>query len=127
MTTSVPAPEAPAEPKRGRLGLVIIGIVCAVAAGGFGFIAAHVGQTPGIDAQLITYDAGPSSIEVNFSVAKPKGDVVHCTLQAFDENMAVIAKRDVTVPAGTSKAGMSETLPTPGKATSAQVQGCRKA
>ncbi|MWA06256.1 DUF4307 domain-containing protein [Actinomadura sp. LD22] len=127
MTTSVSAPAAPAEPKRGRLGLVIIGIVCAVAAGGFGFLAAHVGQTPGIDAQVITYDARPASIEVNFSVAKPKGDVVHCTLQAVDENMAVIAEKDVTVPAGTSKAGLSETLPTPHKATTAQLQGCRKA
>jgi hypothetical protein len=127
MTTSVSAPAAPAEPKRGRLGLVIIGIVCAVAAGGFGFLAAHVGQTPGIDAQLITYDARPTSIEVTFSIAKPKEDVVHCTLQAIDEDMAVIAQKDVTVPAGTSKAGMSETLPTPRKATSAQLQGCRKA
>ncbi|MFB4296040.1 DUF4307 domain-containing protein [Actinomadura sp. NTSP31] len=127
MTTSVSEPAAPAEPKRGRLGLVIIGIVCAVAAGGFGFIAAHVGQTPGIDAQLITYDARPGSIEVNFSIAKPKGDVVRCTLAAFDENMTTIAKKDVTAPAGTSKAGLSETLPTPGRATSAQLQDCRKA
>jgi hypothetical protein len=126
MTTSVSNAAAPAEPKRGRLGLVIIGIVCAVAAGGFGFIAAHVGQTPGIDAQLITYTAGPASIEVNFSVAKPKGAVVHCTLTALDDGMTVIAKKDVTVPAGTSQQGMSETLPTPHKATSAQLQGCRK-
>ncbi|MDL4815735.1 DUF4307 domain-containing protein [Actinomadura opuntiae] len=126
MTTSVSEAAAPPGPRRGRLGLVVIGIVCAVAAGGFGFIAAHVGQTPGIDAQLITYDAGPASIEVNFSIAKPKGDVVHCTLTAFDENMAAIAKKDVTAPAGTSRAALSETLPTPGRATSADLRDCRK-
>ncbi|WP_067455814.1 DUF4307 domain-containing protein [Actinomadura macra] len=127
MTISVSGAEAPAEPKRGRLGLVVIGIVTAVAAGGFGILAGHAGQTPGIVPQTITYDVrSDSTVEINYSVAKSKGDEVRCKVDAYDENFAVLVEKEVVVPSGTSSVTRAETLQTPRRATGARVKDCRK-
>ncbi|WP_131742113.1 DUF4307 domain-containing protein [Actinomadura roseirufa] len=127
MTTSVSEAAATAEPRSGRFGLAVIGVLTAVVACGFGILAAHVGQTPGITAQTITYDViGDSSVEINYSVAKGKGDEVRCTVDAFDENFAVLAQKEVTVPAGKSSVTRGDTLRTPRKATGARVRDCRK-
>ncbi|MBT2213921.1 MULTISPECIES: DUF4307 domain-containing protein [Actinomadura] len=128
MTTSVSDAPASAEPKRGRLGLVLIGVLAAVTAGGFGILAAHTGQTPGIVPQTITYDVrDDTTVEISYSVAKPKGDEVHCKIDAYDVNFVVLAEKAVTVPAGTSGATRSDTLRTPRRATGARVKECRKA
>ncbi|MFD0685082.1 DUF4307 domain-containing protein [Actinomadura fibrosa] len=128
MTTSVSEAAAPAEPRRGRLGLVIIGVVTAVTACGFGILASHVGQTPGIAAQTITYDVrSDTSVEINYSVAKPSGDAVRCTVDAYDTDFAVLVQKEITVPAGESSVTRNETLQTPRRATGARVRDCRKA
>jgi len=127
MTMSVSEPAAPAEPRRGRLGLVVIGVVTAVTAGGFGVLAAHVGQTPGIVPQTITYDVtGDSSVELTYSVAKSKGDEVRCTVDAYDESFVILEQKQVTVPAGRSSVKGAEILTTPRRATGARVRDCRK-
>ncbi|RFS84721.1 DUF4307 domain-containing protein [Actinomadura spongiicola] len=125
MTTS--APETPASPqsRRGRLGLVVIGVVTALAAGGFGIIAAYAGQTPGIVAQTVTYDIEDASVVVNYSVAKGKGDEVRCTVDAFDKNFAVLDAREVAAPAGRSSVDGTVTLRTTRRATGARIHACR--
>ncbi|MFI0410915.1 DUF4307 domain-containing protein [Actinomadura sp. 3N508] len=132
MTTSLSKPAAsgdsgpgPAGTRRGRAGLVVIGVVAALAAGGFGIIAAYAGQTPGIVAQTVTYDIADTGVEINYSVAKGKGDEVRCTVDAFDEKFAVLAAQEVVVPAGTSSVDGTATLQTPRRATGARIHGCR--
>lgn len=127
MTTSVSKPTVPAEPRKGRLGLVVIGVFVALAAGGFGVISMYAGQTPGIVSQTVTYDISDTSVEINYSVAKGEGDVVRCTVDAFDKEFAVLAEKEVIVPAGTSSVQGTETLRTPRRATGARIHGCHTA
>ncbi|WP_433467241.1 DUF4307 domain-containing protein [Spirillospora sp. CA-128828] len=126
MTTSVSKAAAPAEPRRGRLGLVVIGALTAVMAAGFGILAAHTGQTPGIVPQTVTYQITDTSVEINYSVAKGKDDEVRCTVDAYDTDLAVLAQKEVSVPAGTSGVKGTETLQTPRRATGARIRDCRK-
>lgn len=95
--------------------------------GGFGILAAHAGQTPGIVAQTVTYSITDTSVVVDFSVAKGKDDEVRCTVDAFDTDFAVLAQKEVSVPAGRSSMKGSETLRTPRRATGARIRDCRKA
>ncbi|WP_051712138.1 DUF4307 domain-containing protein [Spirillospora albida] len=125
MTTSEPET---AKPQRGRLGLIVIGVVCAAAAGGFGIVSANVGQTPGIAAQTVTFDVvSDTSVELNYRVAKRKGAEVHCTIDAFDDRLNILAARRIIVPAGTSRITGNATLPTPRRATGARIRDCRDA
>ncbi|MGH3243353.1 MAG: DUF4307 domain-containing protein [Spirillospora sp.] len=139
MTTSAPDPESPAEPaqsttesgpgtatsRRGRAGLVVIGVVAALAAGGFGIITAYAGQTPGIVAQTVTYKITDTSVVIDYTVAKSKGDEVRCTVDAFDEKFVVLGAKEVTVPAGKSSVEATETLQTPRRANGARIHECR--
>lgn len=127
MTTSVSKPTVTREPRKGRLGLVVIGVFVAVAAGGFGVISMYAGQTPGIVSQTVTYDITDTSVEINYSVAKGAEDEVRCTVDAFDKNFAVLAEKEVIVPAGTSSMKGTETLQTPRRATGARIHACRTA
>ena len=96
-----------------------------LAAGGFGIIALYAGQTPGISAQTIAYDIGDTSVQINFKVAKGKDDEVRCTVDAFDAKFAILAEKEVVVPAGTSGMTGTETLRTPRRATGARIHDCR--
>ncbi|RKS72023.1 uncharacterized protein DUF4307 [Actinomadura pelletieri DSM 43383] len=125
MTTSAPDAAASPQSRGGRLGLVVIGIVTALAAGGFGIIAAYAGQTPGIVAQTVTYDIADTSVVVNYSVAKGKGDEVRCTVDAFDKNFAVLDAQEVAAPAGKSSVDGTVTLRTTRRATGARIHACR--
>ncbi|TDD85240.1 DUF4307 domain-containing protein [Actinomadura darangshiensis] len=127
MTTSVSKEAPPAEPRRGsRLGLVVIGVVTAVMASGFGILAAHTGQTPGIVPQTVAYDITGTSVDITYTVAKGKGDEVRCTVDAYDADLVVLAKKEVTVPVGKSSVKGAETLQTARRATGARIRDCRK-
>ncbi|MFD0540622.1 DUF4307 domain-containing protein [Actinomadura luteofluorescens] len=94
--------------------------------GGFGILAAHTGQTPGIVPQTVTYDITDTSVEINYTVAKGKGDDVRCTVDAYDTDFAVLAQKEVSAPPGTSSVKGAETLQTPRRATGARIRDCRK-
>ncbi|GGQ22064.1 hypothetical protein BKA00_007018 [Actinomadura coerulea] len=126
MTTSVSKAAAPAESRRSRLGLAAVGLLAAVMAAGFGVLAAHTGQTPGIVPQTVTYDITDTSVEINYTVAKGKGDDVRCTVDAYDTDFAVLAQKEVSAPPGTSSVKGTETLSTPRRATGARIRDCRK-
>ncbi|GGT76990.1 MULTISPECIES: DUF4307 domain-containing protein [Actinomadura] len=126
MTTSVSKAAAPAESRRSRLGLAVIGLLAAVMAAGFGVLAAHTGQTPGIVPQTVTYDITDTSVEINYTVAKGKDDDVRCTVDAYDTAFAVLAQKEVSAPSGKSSVKGTETLQTPRRATGARIRDCRK-
>ena len=126
MTTSVSKPAAPAEPRRGRLGMVIAGLLAALMAAGIGILAAHAGQTPGIVPQTVSYDITDTSVVINYTVAKESGDEVRCTVDAYDTEFVVLAKKEVSAPAGKSGVKGTETLATPRRATGARIHDCRK-
>ncbi|GAA4224782.1 hypothetical protein GCM10022254_05040 [Actinomadura meridiana] len=126
MTTSVSKAAAPAESRRSRLGLVVIGIVAAVAAGGFGIITVYAGQTPGIVAQTVAYRVADTSVTINYTVAKGKGDEVRCTIDAYDKNFTVLSEQEVSVPAGKSSVEGTATLRTSERANGARIHDCRR-
>jgi hypothetical protein len=96
-----------------------------VLAAGWAVIMAHVGQTPGISAQTITFTVmNDSSVQIRYAVAKPKGDEVRCVVDAYDTDFAVLAQREIIVPPGTSEITRSETLQTSRRATGARVRDC---
>ncbi|MFA1545161.1 DUF4307 domain-containing protein [Actinomadura chokoriensis] len=126
MTTSVSKTAAPAEPRRGRLGMVLAGTLAALMALGIGVLAAHTGQTPGIVPQTVSYDITDGSVVINYTVAKGSGDEVRCTVDAYDTGFAILAQKEVSAPAGKSGVKGTETLTTPRRATGARIRDCHK-
>ncbi|OLT29217.1 hypothetical protein BJF79_40975 [Actinomadura sp. CNU-125] len=113
---------------RGRIGLAVIGVLVALAAGGFGIIAGFAGSSsPGIVSQTVAYDITGNTVKISYSVAKPEDDAVRCTLDAFDTDFAILAEKTIVVPAGKSGATGTETLRTPREATGARIHECAKA
>lgn len=127
MTTSVSKTAVPTGSRRGgRSGMVVAGLLAALMAVGMGILAMHAGQTPGIVPQTIAYDITDTSVKITFTVAKAKGGEVRCTVDAYDTDFAVLAKKEVSVPAGKSSVKETETLTTPRRATGARIHDCRK-
>ncbi|GAA2604422.1 DUF4307 domain-containing protein [Actinomadura fulvescens] len=125
MATSAPA--APTTSRRGRLGLVVIGLLAAVCAGGWAIIMANVGQQPGIAKQTISYSVlSDSAVRIKYSVSKGEGDEVRCVVDAFDTDFAVVGKQEITVPPGTGTLTRTDVLTTTKRATGARVESCRK-
>lgn len=113
-------------PRRGRLGFVVIGLVCAVAAGGWAYIMANVGQRPGIAQQTITFDVvDDATVKIKYSVAKPMDKEVRCIVDAVDINFAPVAQKEVIVPPGTTRIERDEVLKTIRRATAARVKDCQ--
>ncbi|MBO2446922.1 DUF4307 domain-containing protein [Actinomadura barringtoniae] len=125
MATSAPAAPTDDKSRIGKVGLVVIGLITAVCAGGWAFVMANVGQRPGIEQQTIAYTVlSDASVKVTYSVAKDKKDEVRCVVDAFDKDFAIVAHKEITVPRGTKGDTWTETLPTSRRATGARVQGC---
>jgi hypothetical protein len=115
---------APA-PRRFRPAYAIIGVVVAVAAFGWAYVVANVGQTPGIVAQTVTFRVlDDHAVEIDYSVTKPTDRAVRCVLRALDVNFAEVARAEVTVPSGTAHVARHQQLRTSARATSAQVKDC---
>jgi uncharacterized protein DUF4307 len=125
--TTVAAPSDPPR-RRGfglRLGYVIIGVVVAVAAFGWAYVMANVGQTPGIVAQTVAFRViDDRTVEIDYTVTKPTDRTVRCDLRAVDVNFAEVARVEITVPSGTAHVTGDERLWTSARATSAQVTDC---
>jgi hypothetical protein len=131
MSTSVtPGPGAVLAPEGRRLGplaKIVIGLVAALAAGGFAVIYMFAANSnPGIVAQTVSFDIlSDTSVRVRYAVAKDEGDVVRCTVDAFDADFAILAETRITVPAGVSQFTGTRTLRTPERANGARVRDCR--
>ncbi|MBC6457563.1 DUF4307 domain-containing protein [Actinomadura sp. HBU206391] len=106
-------------------GLLIIGLVAAVAAFGWAYVMAHVNQTPGIVAQTVTFRVlSDSRVEINFSVTKPRDSEVRCVISAVDTDFAEVGRAEILVPAGTERLSAERQLQTSSHATAAQVKDC---
>ncbi len=125
MTTSVSKPAGPSEDRRRPLGLVVIGVLVALASVGFGVIYMNAGRTPGIMAETVAFDIADTSVKITYLVAKGEDDEVRCTVDAFDPDFEILAEKEVVLPVGTSKVRDTETLNTPRRATGARIHGCR--
>ncbi|TNY35450.1 DUF4307 domain-containing protein [Thermomonospora catenispora] len=125
MSTSA-SPTAPDRRKGSPLGYAVIGVVVAICAVGWAIIMANAGRSPGIDQQTISYRViDDSSVEVRWQVAKPADRAVRCVVDALDANFAVVARREVVVPAGRSALSRTDLLTTTRRATAARVKECR--
>src|SRR5690606_30294453 len=125
MTTSVSKPAGPSEDRRRPLGLVVIGVLVALASVGFGVIYTNAGRTPGIMAATAAFAIAATSEKITYLVAKGEDDEVRCTVDAFDPDFEILAEKEVVLPVGTSKVRDTETLTTPRRATGARIHGCR--
>ncbi|MBA9003618.1 MULTISPECIES: DUF4307 domain-containing protein [Thermomonospora] len=125
MSTSASQPTADRR-RGGRLGYAVIGVVVAICAVGWSVIMANAGRTPGIEQQTISYRVlGDSSVEVRWQVAKPSDRAVRCVVDAVDTDFAVVAQREVVVPAGRAALTRTDLLETTRRATAARVRECR--
>lgn len=125
MTTNAPAPALDDGPQRGRLGYVVIGVVVAICAGGWAFIMANAGQTPGIQPQTLTFDVrSDSEVAVRWQVIKPKDKRVRCVVDAVDATFHPVAVKEVIVPAGVTTFAQTDVLQTSKRANSARVKDC---
>jgi hypothetical protein len=106
--------------------MVVAGILATLMAVGMGILALHAGQTPGIVPQTVSYDITDTSVTINYTVAKRKGEAVHCTVDAYDSDFVILAETKVSAPAGESGVKGTETLATPRRATGARIHDCVK-
>ncbi|MFF5206684.1 DUF4307 domain-containing protein [Streptosporangium sp. NPDC000396] len=112
--------------RRGRFVVhIVIAILCAVCAGGWGYVMwASKGNTEVID-QVIAFDASRGdSIQITFEVVKPSDREALCRLQALDVNHVEVGSREVTIPAGEGYVRLTERLETSTQATSGAVHYC---
>lgn len=115
-------------PRRLRPAHAIIGVVVAVAAAGWAYVMANVGQTPGIVAQTVAFRViDDHAVEIDYSVTKPTDREVRCVLRALDVNFAEVARVEITVLGGTAHVAREQLLRTSARATSAQVMDCAEA
>ena len=80
---------------------VVIAILCAVCAGGWGYVMwASKGNTEVID-QVIAFDATRGdSLQITFEVVKPSDRAALCRLRATDVNHVEVGSKEVNIPAG---------------------------
>ncbi|MBB2913410.1 hypothetical protein FHS43_004714 [Streptosporangium becharense] len=112
--------------RRGRLVVhVVIAILCAVCAGGWGYVMwAAKGDTEVID-QVIAFDVkNGDSAQITFEVNKPSDRAALCRLRALDVDHAEVGSKEVNIPAGERYVRLTERLETSAQATSAHVQYC---
>ncbi|GIH91537.1 DUF4307 domain-containing protein [Planobispora siamensis] len=103
----------------------VIAILCAVLAGGWGYVMwAAKGDTEVID-QVIAFDANrPDSVEILFEIVKPSDRVARCRLRAMDVDHREVGSRLVDIPAGEGYVRLTERLETSAQATSGDVEYC---
>ncbi|MGJ6961091.1 DUF4307 domain-containing protein [Streptosporangium sp. G11] len=111
---------------RGRFVVhVVIAILCAVCAGGWGYVMwAAKGNTEVID-QVIAFDATRGdSLQITFEVVKPSDRAALCRLRATDVHHVEVGSKEVNIPAGEGYVRLTERLETSAPATSGHVQYC---
>ena len=119
--------DRPSRTRRFSVGYLLIGAVAATAAFGWAYVMAHVGQTPGIVPQTIAYRViSDSSVEISYSVAKPKNSKVRCVIQAIDAKFAEVGRTEIVLPTGIGHANRTQQLPTSARAHAAQVRDCAR-
>lgn len=117
----------PARPqgRRSVLAYVVIGLLVAVIAGGWGYVMMAARGNPEVRADVVSYNADAAdSAEVTFLVHKPADSVANCRVRAVDVLHTEVGSKEVTIPSGRSDLTVTERLKTSSQATSVLVQYC---
>jgi hypothetical protein len=110
---------------RSLLAYIVIGIIVAAIAGGWGYVMVAFRGNPVVSAQVIMFDASkPTSAEITFSVHKPADREATCRLRAVDTQHIEVGSREIDVPRGKSDVAFTEHLKTSAQATAVHVQYC---
>ncbi|GHE29757.1 hypothetical protein GCM10017673_35610 [Streptosporangium violaceochromogenes] len=112
--------------RRGRFVVhIVIAILCAVCAGGWGYVMWASNGNPQVIDQVIAFDAGRGdSVRITFEVVKPSGRAAVCRLRAMDVDHGEVGGREITIPAGEGYVRLTERLETSAQATSGDVHYC---
>jgi hypothetical protein len=108
----------------GKVAYAAIGVLVGICAIGWAIITAYAEGVPGINPEVVSWQAADTSVRVHFQIGKPKGHDVQCALVAYDTSHGVVGHADVVVPRGTSSVDTIRTLPTSSRATSVDVTQC---
>ncbi len=113
-------------PRRGGLlAYVLIGLIVAVMAGGWGYVMLTARGNPEVRAEVIAFDTSAAdSAEITFSVHKPADREATCRLRAVDTNHVEVGSREISVPRGEADVSFRERLRTSAQATAVHVQYC---
>ncbi|MFI6508622.1 DUF4307 domain-containing protein [Streptosporangium sp. NPDC050855] len=112
--------------RRGRLVVhVVIAILCAVCAGGWGYVMwASKGNTEVFE-QVVTFDVSRGdSVRITFEAYKPADRSARCRLRAMDVDHVEVGNKEVGIPPGEEHVRLTERLETSAQATSVDVQYC---
>lgn len=117
---------APRPAGRGRLvPYVVIALIVAVMAGGWGYVMLRANGNPTVAADVITFDASaPDSAEITFTVHKPADRAATCRIQALDTDHLEVGSREIAIPRGRSDLEFTERLRTSAQATAVHVDYC---
>lgn len=107
-----------------KLAYAVIGVLVGICAIGWAIITAYADGVPGINSEVVSWQAADTSVRVHFQIGKPKSHDVHCTLVAYDTSHGVVGQAAVDIPRGTSNVDTIRTLPTSSRATSVDVTQC---
>lgn len=111
--------------RRRFVGYVVIGLLVAVMAGGWGYVMLAARGNPEVRAEVIAFDASAAdSAEITFSVHKPADREATCRLRAVDTQHVEVGSREISVPRGEADVSFRERLKTGGQATAVHVQYC---
>ncbi|MFD1940503.1 MULTISPECIES: DUF4307 domain-containing protein [Nonomuraea] len=104
---------------------VVIGVLVAIIAGGWGYVMWSATGNVGVTKQVIAFDATrPESAEITFEIAKPADRAAVCRLRATDANHVEVGSKEVKIPAGEGYTRLKESLDTSGQASSVHIQYC---
>ncbi|WP_066371598.1 DUF4307 domain-containing protein [Herbidospora mongoliensis] len=120
--------EFPPKPPLGKsrfLVYVIMAVVVAIVAGGWGYVILSARGNPDVRATVVTFDTSrPDTAEVTFVVNKPGDRAATCRLRAVDVHHVEVGTREITIPPGSGDVALTEQVRISAQATSVDVQGC---
>jgi Domain of unknown function (DUF4307) len=111
----------------GRVGLVayvVIGLIVALAAGGWGYVMLAAHGNPQVSVELVSFDTTPGSAQVTFIVHKSADRAATCLIRAVDDQHLEVGSREIDVPRGGSDVSFTEQVRTSTQATTVQVDDC---
>ncbi|WP_084957203.1 DUF4307 domain-containing protein [Thermoactinospora rubra] len=112
--------------RRGRLVVhLVIGVLVAIVAGGWGWVMWTATGNSGVPAQVVTFTVKDAAkAEITFTVSKPEDRAAVCRIRALDVNHVEVGSKEVTIPAGEGMKQLKESVSTSAQATSVHIQHC---
>ncbi|MFC0861994.1 DUF4307 domain-containing protein [Sphaerimonospora cavernae] len=116
----------PRPPRRGGFATyLVIALIVAVMAGGWGYVMMSASGNPLVKAQVISFDASAAdSAEITFTVHKVADRAATCRLRALDTGHMEVGSRMIDVPSGKAELTFRERLRTSAQATAVYVDYC---